>query len=565
MSIGNVFTLISLCIVTTALKAQDPYHYSTIKQNAFHHAAVVTAHPLASETGVSILKLGGNAVDAAIAVQLALAVVYPAAGNLGGGGFLVAHLSGGRKIALDYREVAPMSATKNMYLDAQGQPVKDLSLKAQLASGVPGTVAGLFASLPYAKLPMAALIAPAILLAEKGFAITEAQAKSFNDNKKKFMEANAGSVAFVKARTWECGDTLLQPELAATLRRIRDFGQKGFYEGETAGLIVKEMKRSNGIISLQDLQAYQVKSRIPYSFMYKGYEIVSMPLPSSGGLLIHQMLQMVGPYINQYRFGSVNGIQLMIEAARRAFADRAEFMGDNDFVKVPVKTLASPQYLSQRMADYQKGKAGSSDITRAGIIHESEETTHISIIDEEGNAVAVTTTLNDSYGSKTIVQGAGFLLNNEMDDFSIKDGVANMYGVSGKAANAITPGKRMLSSMTPTLVLKNKLPFMVVGTPGGSTIPTSVFQTIVNVIDFKLSPGDAVNKPKFHHQWLPDSVFVEKTFPAETVSQLTRMGYRIKYRDPIGRTELILIKRKNKKNKIMAVADSRGDDGAAGY
>ncbi|HMK19182.1 MAG TPA: gamma-glutamyltransferase, partial [Chitinophagaceae bacterium] len=365
--------------------------------------------------------------------------------------------------------------------------------------------------------------------------------------------------------SWKGGDTFFQKDLAETLKRIKKKGAKGFYEGETARLIVEEMKRGKGIITLDDLKNYKAASREPHVFNYKGYEIVGMPMPSSGGLLLHQMLKMIEDKpIASYGFHSAEAVQLMIEAERRAYADRAQFMGDADFFKVPVSKLTNEKYLKERMADFVPGKAGNSELVKPGGIPavESEETTHLSVIDKDGNAVAVTTTLNNSYGSKTVVGGAGFILNDEMDDFSVKPGVPNMYGAVGGEANAIMPGKRMLSSMTPTLVLKDGMPYLVVGTPGGTTICTSVFQTIVNIIDFNMSTEDAVWKPKFHHQWLPDKVDLEKGFPDDTRKALEGMGYKIVERSGIGRTEVIKVL-PNK--KFEAVADNRGDDSAEGW
>ena len=417
----------------------------------------------------------------------------------------------------------------------------------------------------YAKLNFKTLIAPAILLAEKGFAITEDQAKSFNGAKEEFVRVNKRPVVFVKDGLWKAGDILVQPELAGTLKRIRDFGAKGFYEGETAALIADEMKRGGGIITLEDLKSYSIKEREVMKFNYKNVEVVTMPLPSSGGIILEQLMKMMEKRnIASLKFQTAASVQLMTEAERRAFADRANFLGDPDFVKVPVEKMVSDAYLRQRMADFVPGKAGSSSITKAGLIKESEQTTHISIVDNEGNAVAVTTTLNGGYGSKTVVAGAGFIMNNEMDDFSVKEGVPNMYGAVGNAANAIAPHKRMLSSMTPTIVLKNNMPYIVVGTPGGTTIPTSVFQSLLNVLEFKMSPDDAVNKPKFHHQWLPDEIFIEDDFPADVAAELTAMGYKVNRRGEIGRTELIKISSAPKKI-ITAIADKRGDDDARGY
>jgi len=543
----------------------DQYKYDTQKKVVCENGAVVSAHPLASKVGLAILKMGGNAVDAAIATQLALAVVYPNAGNLGGGGFMVARLKDGKLVAIDYREKAPGNAHRDMYLSATGEPQLELSQNGHLSSGVPGTVAGLFESSKYATLSFDKLIQPAIDLAEKGFILSDREAKAFNSLKDEFEKYNTQTPVFVKNISWKGGDTFFQKDLAETLKRIKKKGAKGFYEGETARLIVEEMKRGKGIITLDDLKNYKAASREPHVFNYKGYEIVGMPMPSSGGLLLHQMLKMIEDKpIASYGFHSAEAVQLMIEAERRAYADRAQFMGDADFFKVPVSKLTNEKYLKERMADFVPGKAGNSELVKPGGIPavESEETTHLSVIDKDGNAVAVTTTLNNSYGSKTVVGGAGFILNDEMDDFSVKPGVPNMYGAVGGEANAIMPGKRMLSSMTPTLVLKDGMPYLVVGTPGGTTICTSVFQTIVNIIDFNMSTEDAVWKPKFHHQWLPDKVDLEKGFPDDTRKALEGMGYKIVERSGIGRTEVIKVL-PNK--KFEAVADNRGDDSAEGW
>ena len=562
-----VLSVVSIfCFIVQCTAQINAYHYHSQKKVTAAKGAVVSAHPLASKAGIEVLKSGGNAVDAAIATQLALAVVYPGAGNIGGGGFMVAHLKNGKNITIDYREMAPAKASRDMYLDANGNPQMKLSQDGHLASGVPGTIAGLFACLKYAKLPFKRLIQPAIDLAEKGYAITPGQADDMNELKTAFLQLNTAPVVFVKDQLWKEGDTLIQKDLANTLKRIRDFGAKGFYEGETAKLIVSEMARGKGIISIEDLNNYKAIERAAVEFDYKNCHIVTMPLPSSGGIILQQVLKMIEQRnIGAMKFQTAASVQLMTETERRAYADRAQFLGDADFVKVPVKTLVSDKYIKARMADFTPGKAGSSEVIKAGNIKESEETTHLSIIDNEGNAVSVTTTLNGGYGSRTVVSGAGFLLNNEMDDFSVKPGVPNMYGALGAEANAIAPGKRMLSSMTPAIVLKNKKPFMVVGTPGGTTIPTSVYQSLVNVIDFGMSAEDAVNKPKFHHQWLPDEIFVENDFDAATIAALQAMGYKVNKRGKIGRTELILITTNGKTKSIVAVGDKRGDDDAEGY
>lgn len=562
------FFLFSLLLFNQTNAQINPFQYTIEKRAVGTNGAVSTAHPIASQVGIEILKKSGNAFDASIATQLALAVVYPGAGNLGGGGFLVAHTEKGKSIAIDYREKAPGKASRNMYLDKEGNPQMNLSQHGHLASGVPGTIAGLFASLPYAKLPFKELIQPAIDLAAKGFSITAAEASSLNGNKAAFEKYNTKPTAFVKNENWKAGDTLVQTELAATLTRIREEGMKGFYEGETARLVVEEMQRGGGMISLDDLKNYKAVVRDAMVFDYKGYTVIGMPMPSSGGLLMEQMMKMIADRnIAQMGFHSKEAVQLMTEVERRAYADRAEFMGDQDFVKVPVKTLSSAAYLKERMKDFVPGKATPSESVSPGKVNpESEETTHLSVADQYGNVVSVTTTLNGGYGSKTVVGGAGFLMNNEMDDFSVKPGVANMYGAVGKEANAIQPGKRMLSSMTPTVVLRNKQPYLVVGTPGGTTIPTSVFQTLVNILEFGQSPLDAVNNPKFHHQWLPDQLMVEKEFPTAVKEDLEKMGYKVVNRGQIGRTEVIQLNWKGKKLlQIEAVADKRGDDHASAY
>ncbi|MEO5995083.1 MAG: gamma-glutamyltransferase [Chitinophagaceae bacterium] len=548
-----------------ALKDEiNPYSYTIQKNVQCKNGAVVSAHVLASKAGVLMLKQGGNAIDAAIATQLALAVVYPGAGNIGGGGFFVGHLKNGNNITIDFREKAPGKSSRDMYLDSNGNAQTSLSQDGHLAAGVPGTVAGLFAAAKYGKLAFNKLIQPAIDLAEKGYVITKGEAGGLNNSQTAFRKHNTVMPVFVKEGGWKEGDTLIQKDLAKTLIRIRDSGQKGFYEGETANLIVAEMKRGNGIISLEDLKTYQAATREPVVFPYKDYQIVTMPLPSSGGILLPMMLKMAATQpLKSYGFQSLQAVHLMTEIERLAYADRAKYLGDVDFVKVPIKTLTSDAYIKERMKLYNPEKAGNSTDIQSGTVNpESEETTHLSVYDKEGNAVAVTFTLNGGYGSKTVVGGAGFLLNNEMDDFSIKPGVPNMYGAVGGEANAIAPGKRMLSSMTPAIVLQNGKPVIVAGTPGGTTITTSVFQTIINLLDFGLSTQDAVNKPKFHHQWLPDELYIEKDFPENIAAGLRKMGYKTTVRGSIGRTEVIKI---TANGTIEAVADKRGDDSAEGY
>ena len=563
---GYLFCLIAFfpsCKETQKLAEVNAYSYEITKEVTAKKGAVVSAHPLASEVGVNILKQGGNAVDAAIATQLALAVVYPVAGNIGGGGFTVIRLNDGQNISIDYREKAPAKSSRDMYLDKDGNPQMTLSQDGHLASGVPGVIAGLFETMKYATMDFKKLIQPSIDLAEKGYAITEREAQNLNSYKKDFVQYNTITPAFVKETPWKKGDTLLQKDLAKTLERVRDQGAKGFYEGETARLIVEEMERGKGIISLEDLKNYKAVNREPIVFDYRGNTVITMPLPSSGGIIVEQMLKMSAMKgIANMKYGTPESVQLMTEVERRAFADRAKFLGDPDFYKVPVKTLVSQKYLEERMRDFVPGKAGNSVDTKEGSIPESEETTHFNVIDNKGNAVSITTTINGGYGSRTVVGHAGFLLNNEMDDFSVKPGVPNMFGAVGQEANAIQPQKRMLSSMTPTIVLKGDKPWIVLGTPGGTTIPTSVYQTIVDIVDFGMSPQDAVNFPKFHHQWLPDEISIEKAFDPTVVAALEKMGYKIGKRGAIGRTEVIMIM---PDKSIVAVADHRGDDSAAGY
>jgi gamma-glutamyltranspeptidase/glutathione hydrolase len=488
--------------------------------------------------------------------------LFPGAGNIGGGGFMLARKTNGELIGIDYREAAPGKATRDMYLDEKGNPITTMSLNGASASGVPGSVAGMIATHAYAKLSLAELIEPAIEFAEYGFVITEREAKGLNSERANFLKNSSAPSAFTK-REWKAGDTLYQPELAATLKRIQQKGLAGFYEGETADFIVKEMQHSAGIISKEDLKNYRPKFRKPIEFEYRGHHIISFSPPSSGGIIIAQMLKMIQPYnIEKMGLNTEASVSLMVEAQRRAYADRAEHMGDPDFWEVPTDTLISDGYATQRMKDYKPGEVGSSKITKAGLVHESEQTTHFSVIDGEGNMVAITTTLNDTYGNKTIVAGAGFLLNNEMDDFSVKPGVPNMYGALGGEANSIVPGKRMLSSMTPTLVTLNGKPYISIGTPGGTTIPNQVYEGLVNIIDHKMSLKEAIDAPRFHHQWIPDQVGVETDFPEETINALKAKGYSIMKRGRFGRMDGVQILKDGKRN---AAGDKRGDDSVAGY
>jgi gamma-glutamyltranspeptidase/glutathione hydrolase len=541
----------------------NPYQYTVVKEQSFQKAAVTSAHPLASMVGAAIMKDGGNAFDAAIAVQFTLAVVYPGAGNIGGGGFLLSRNKEGVLMGIDYREAAPSKASRDMYLDDKGNPIDGMSKLGASAAGVPGSVAGMFSAHPFAKKTMKQLLQPAYELAAGGFVITESEARSLNGERKNFIKYSAQASAFTRKEQWKAGDTLYQPELAATILRIQQNGKAGFYEGETAAMIVEEMKNSQGVISLEDLKMYTPKFRKPIEFDYRGHHIISFAPPSSGGILIAQMMQMIAPYpLTTMGANTFESVSLMVEAQRRAYADRAEHMGDPDFWKVPTTTLTSNAYAQERMKDFQPGVAGNSKMVQAGVAKESEETTHFSVIDEAGNMVSVTTTLNGGYGNKTIVGGAGFLLNNEMDDFSIKPGVPNMYGALGGEANSIQPGKRMLSSMTPTLVIKNNQPYITIGTPGGTTIPNQVYEGLVNIIDHNMSLKAAIDAPRFHHQHIPDNINVEADFPEKTINTLKEKGYIVNKRYAFGRMDGIMILPNGNR---VAAGDKRGDDSVAGY
>ncbi|MBK7889214.1 MAG: gamma-glutamyltransferase [Bacteroidetes bacterium] len=555
--------LFSLLFLFSSSSAQTNYSYSSKKNLNGLSAAVVAAHPLAADAGTLMFSYGGNAFDAAVATQLALAVVYPRAGNLGGGGFLVALMKDDVAFTIDFRETAPSNVHANTYVDTlTGQADTGRSLNGPSSSGVPGTVAGLMETNRYARLPFDSLIAPAIRLAEQGFCITALEAEKLNSNRAVFLKNNKEKILFVKDVNWKEGDTLRQPVLANTLRRIGKKGLNDFYRGETAKYIVEEMQRGGGYVTEKDLENYRVKNGDAMRFDYKEYSLITMPLPSSGGIIMQQVLTMM--QILEKKYGKpanlVQFYQRFIESERRAYADRSQWPGDPAFVDVPVDTLISKKYLTARIADFNPNKAGSSKITEPGVI-ESEETTHISVVDTFGNVLSITTTLNGNYGSKTMVKGAGFFLNNEMDDFSIQPGVANQFGAVGGTANAIEPGKRMLSSMSPTIVLKNGKFFAVLGAPGGTTIPSSVMLTFLRIADLKQDPSTSVNDPRLHHQWLPDIVSVEKGFPSDIASSLESKGYVVNYRSPFGTIELIVA---DQDGKLNGIADSRGDDSVAG-
>ena len=540
-----------------------------------YNPTVVSARKEASEIGIEVMKKGGNAYDAMIAVHLALAVVHPTAGNIGGGGFFVYSNSDGTSGSLDFREMAPGQAYKDMYLDENGNVIPDMSTLGGAAVGVPGSISAIFEiHSKFGSLPIEDLFEPAIKLAKEGFIVTEKQSSSLTGKLNDFILINGNNSLYSK-RYYE-GDTIKNEKFANTLSIISKNGPKAFYEGEIAEMIVTEVIESGGIMTIEDLKNYKSIWRDPVKFKYKELDIISMSLPSSGGILLGQMLKAIEDYdISSYGHNSLKAIQLMTEVERRAYADRSHFMGDPDFMNLPVYELIDKNYVQERMGNFSWEMATpSSEIKHGNIaINESDETTHYSIIDKYGNAVSVTTTLNNSYGSKVYVEDAGFFLNNEMDDFSSKPGHPNFYGLIGSEANSIQPKKRMLSSMTPTIVLKNNKPSLIVGTPGGSTIITSVFQTILNIYEFNMNVQDAVNAPRFHHQWLPDVIIIEKNTSDNTIDSLLReKNYNViplpfEYdlsgmspRSSIGAVDAIFI---DDNGNVSGGADYRGDDFAA--
>ena len=530
-------------------------------------AMVVSARQEASKIGADILKKGGNAYDAMIATHYALAVVYPVAGNIGGGGFMVYRSNDGKTGALDFREKAPITAHRDMYLDSLGNVVKNKSTLGANAVGIPGSVAGTFEVYEkFGTLPFKELIQPSIDLARNGFKVTEKQANSINSATEKINRVNNYTTLFQKE--WKEGNLLKQEQLAKTLERIRDFGKDGFYKGKTADLFINYVTDLGGIVSKQDLEKYEAIWRKPISFYYKNHKIISMTLPASGGICLAQILKSIEPFdLSNINHNSTKYIQLLTEAERRSYADRANFLGDIDFVKIPIDSLTDSNYINQRMASFSWDKATpSSEVSHGKVLgYESNETTHYSIIDQFGNAVSVTTTLNTGYGSKVLVKGAGFFLNNEMDDFSSKPGVPNVYGLIGSEANSIASEKRMLSSMTPTIVEKDGKLKMVLGTPGGSTIITSVLQNILNVVDYNMGMQESVNQPRFHHQWLPDVIKMEPNgFKTATKRKLNTLGYEILEKNSliIGKVDAILIL---PDGKLEGGADKRGDDAAVGF
>ncbi|NEW78083.1 MAG: gamma-glutamyltransferase [Gelidibacter sp.] len=565
----KIISIIALAFLFAQCKINTPI---TVKNNKItgliaDSTMVVSAREEASKIGVAILKKGGNAFDAMIATELALAVAYPFAGNIGGGGFMVYRTNDGKTGALDYREKAPLAASKNMYLDENGNIIESKSTLGAMAVGVPGTVDGLFkVHEKFGSLPFSVLIQPAIDLANKGVVVTEKQAERLALYKHYFSEVNATKI--ILDNNWQKGDTIKYVKLAKTLERIRDLGRDGFYKGETAEMLVNYVQKLGGIITKKDLEIYEAKWRNPIEFTYKDLKIIAMSPPSSGGICNAQIFKAIEPFdIVSYGHNSLKYIQLLTEAERRAYADRSYYLGDPDFVKIPIDTLISSKYVKKRMANFSWDKATPSSTLKHGEItgYESDETTHYSIVDKYGNSISATTTLNGAYGSKVFVSEGGFFLNNEMDDFSSKPGTPNMFELIGAEANSIEPGKRMLSSMTPTIVEKNNRFYMSVGSPGGSTIITSVLQTILNVYEFNLSMQEAVDAPRFHHQWLPDVVnFEPKGFDSLLLNQLQQKGYQIKQENSVilGKVDAIL---RLPNGKLEGGADYRGDDKAVGF
>ncbi|HTO58793.1 MAG TPA: gamma-glutamyltransferase [Pseudomonadales bacterium] len=535
------------------------------------HGMVASRSALASQVGADIIRAGGNAIDAAVATGFALAVTYPSAGNLGGGGFMVIHLADGRVVTNDHRERAPARARRDMYLDANGNVVGGLSTNSHLAAGVPGSVAGMLDVLEkYGTMSRQKIIAPAIRLAKDGFVLNDDLGREFTEEAENFRKYPGSAKIFLKkdGTPYREGDLFKQPELAKTLELISAKGKDGFYAGKTAELIVAEMQRGGGLISAADLADYKSIWRDPIKGTYRGYPIYSMAPPSSGGVLLVQMLNMLEPYdVKALGYGSAATIHLMVEAERRAYADRAEYLGDPDFYSVPVAQLIAKAYAQQRFADFDPAHASvSAKIGPGQFPHESPQTTHLSVLDAAGNAVAYTTTLNLSFGSKIAVDGAGFLLNNEMDDFSSRENTPNSYGLIGRTANSIEPGKRMLSSMTPTIVLdKSGKVLLVTGSPGGSTIITTVLQVVVDVVDHGMDVSDAVALPRFHHQWMPDRVIYEPWgISPDTLKLLQTMGYTfvtLPWGRGIGDANSVV----RSGDELLGMSDPRNRGGAAGF
>lgn len=562
----NIYPLILGFLLFTVTNCEKTAPAETL----FKNGVVTTAHPLATQVGLDILKKGGNAFDAAIAVQFALAVTYPRAGNIGGGGFMVYRDSSGKAGSLDFREKAPLAATKNMYLDSAGNPIENASLKGVLAAGVPGSVDGMVKiHEKFGTLPWKQLVDPAIEIARKGVTLTAGEASKLNDYLGDFDTLNRFPVPTFKTGTWKKGDLIVYNDLANTLSRIAEKGREGFYGGETAQYILEEMNSSGGIISEEDLKQYESVWRPALTTSYKnGFNVITMPPPSSGGVALIQLMKGAAKYdLAAMGHNSAQYIHLLTELMRRVYADRATYLGDPDFFDVPVEMLTSKDYLQERNASIQLNAKTDSKEIKAGNVQviESFETTHFSIVDKNRNAVAITTTLNGNYGCKVMVKGAGFFLNNEMDDFSIKPGVPNQFGLVGGEANAIVPEKRMLSSMTPTIVEKNGQLYLVVGTPGGSTIITTVFQTILNVVEFNMTIQEATDAPKMHAQWLPDEIYLEENkFPTSTQTQLQQLGHQLSFPPILGKMNCIMLL--PDRSLLEGAADTLRSEGtAAGF
>lgn len=528
---------------------------------------VVSASKIASEVGVQILKKGGNAIDAAVAVGFALAVTYPAAGNIGGGGFMVIHFKDGTNTSIDFREKAPMNSHEEMYLDSAKNFLPNLSQEGELSAGVPGSVAGLILALQkYGTMSLKEIIKPAIKLAEKGFILDEKLVQSINAFYSDFLKYPSSAKIFTKnGEPFKEGDRFIQKDLAKTLKLISKYGRDGFYKGEVADKIVNQMKRSGGIITFEDLENYKAVERTPITSTFNGYKIITMGPPSGGGVILLQSLNVLENFeFSKDEWNSSSYIHKLVETFKYAYADRSKHLGDSDFYPVPLVELLNKDY-SQRIFSQIGDKATpSSEIFPVKIknYNEGEETTHYSVVDKYGNAVSVTTTINSAYGSKVVVEGAGFLLNNEMDDFSSKPGVPNQFGLTGSEANKIEPGKRMLSSMCPTIITKDEKPVLILGSPGGSTIPTSVLQVIMNYLIFGMQIQAAVNSPRFHHQWLPDKIdFEERAILNDVKENLLKKNHVLGFNRSLGRVEAISIE-----NGIFyGATDPRGSGGAVGY
>jgi gamma-glutamyltranspeptidase/glutathione hydrolase len=529
------------------------------------HAMVVTEEPLAADVGVSVLRSGGNAVDAAVAVALALAVTYPVAGNLGGGGFILTRLADGRTSFIDFRERAPAKAARNMYLDKSGNVTED-SLIGWRASGVPGTVRGLeLVHKKFGTKPWADLVRPALELAAKGFVVPYGMSQALKSDSKDLERFPESKRIFLKnGAGFEAGDKFVQPELARTLERIQTKGAADFYQGETARIFAAEMAKNGGLITLQDLKNYKAVERTPLTGRYRGYDIVTAPPPSSGGIGLLQMLGVLeGSGYEKEGAGAAATIHYVSETMRRFYADRSEHFGDPDFTKVPIKSLLSPHHIEELRRSIDPSRASPSESVKPAALspHESGETTHFSIVDPEGNAASLTYTLNGGHGSAVTVPGLGFLLNNEMDDFAAKPGSPNMFGLVQGEKNAIQPGKRPLSSMTPTIVLHDGKLFMVVGGPGGGRIITSVLQTFLNVVDFGMNVQDAVDAPRFHHQWMPDKITLERGFSPGTIKLLESRGHIVETVSSVARIFAIVIR----DGWVQGAADGRSYGKAEGY